>query len=609
MGQPSEDSSTFHRMSWRDFDAFARLEGDGVMMRRLRQAERSRRKLLLRALLEEVAKADELSGVLPSLDTAWELLARVEDSSPRAFSSVLSHPYTGSWAGYTTRLLRGGIGGVCPLWMHVGHVHALAAAAAIRAGLEFETEVPVWEGNAVLPTLGTARLVASSPFEVAAVRGRRGRYTVTNRTSLVCLPESVESDGDGWWGLRRARANVGSRQFSLQLDDLDPYRGLYEPVLPQRLPAAEIEDWGHLIDEACQLIVAHVPELAESMPIGLSSLVPKPQVPFQNPSASTGEAFGSAVVGRPTDGASLAATLIHEFQHIVLGGVLHLVELVEADPRERIYVPWRDDPRPISGALQGVYAFFGVTMFWRALARDDIAGTARRAAFEFAYWRRHSWGTLQALRDDAALTAAGQRFLDGVAERLDPWQHEPVPRAMAELAAAAAADHRAGWRVRHLRPDPTSVVELVGAWLAGRDRPPASIHATALPPTPVPDGSWASARTELIRLRVSEADQTRLPDSWSAVPGATTADFDYASDRFTEAVHGYRAELAADPDRPVSLVGLGLALAARGSDPAARALLSCPELVRAVHRRLRHTARHVPTPEQVASWIGRLVAE
>jgi HEXXH motif-containing protein len=596
-------------MSWRDFDAFARLEGDGVMLRRLRRVERSRRKLLLRSLFEEVAKADDLSGPLPPLDTAWELLARVEDSSPRDFSRILSHPYTGSWAGYTTRLLRGRIGGVCPLWMHVGHVHALAAAAAIRAGLEFETEVPVWEGNAVLPTLGVARLEASSPFEVAEVRGRRNHYTVTNGTSVVRLPESPGSETDDWWSLRRAGVRVGSRRFALQLDDLDPYRGLYEPVLPQRLPAAEIEDWQRLIGEACQLIVAHVPDLAESMPIGLSSLVPKPQVLFQNPSASTGEAFGSALVGRPTDGASLAATLIHEFQHIVLGGVLHLVELVEADPRERIYVPWRDDPRPISGAFQGVYAFFGVTMFWRALARDGAAATARRAAFEFAYWRRHSWRTLQALRDDAALTAAGRRFLDGVAQRLDPWQHESVPREIDELAAAAAADHRAGWRVRHLRPNPTAVVELVGAWLAGRDRPPASIQATALPPTPVPDGAWASARTELTRLGVSEADQTLLPDLWSVVPGATTADFDYASGRFTDAVHGYRAELAEDPDRPVSLVGLGLALAARGSDPAARALLSCPELVRAVHRRLRHTARHVPTPEQVASWIGRLVAE
>ena len=136
-------------------------------------------------------------------------------------------------------------------------------------------------------------------------------------------------------------------RFSLRLDDLDPYRGLYEPVPPQRLPGAEVAEWRRLIDEACQLIAEHLPDFADSMPVGLDSLVPKPPVLFRNPSASTGEAFGSAVVGRPADGAALAATLIHEFQHIVLGGVLHLTRLYDDDPRERIYVPWRDDPRPL----------------------------------------------------------------------------------------------------------------------------------------------------------------------------------------------------------------------------------------------------------------------
>lgn len=609
MDQPPEDSFVFHRLPWGDFDAFARAEGDVGMMRRLRRAERSRRKLLLRALLEDSAKAEELSGPLPPLDTAWELLARAEDRSPKAFGRLLSHPYTGSWAGYTIRLLRNRVDGVCPLWMHVGHVHAIAAAAAIRAGLDFETEVPVWEGNAALPSLGVARLMVSSPFEVAAVHGSGGRYTVTNGSDVVRLPELFESDAGGWWGVRRARVSVGSRRFALQLDDVDPYRGLYEPVLPQRLTAAEIHDWQRLIDEACQLIVVNAPGLAESMPVGLSSLVPKPQVPFQNPSASTGEAFGSAVVGRPTDGASLAATLIHEFQHIVLGGVLHLIKLAENDPCERIYVPWRDDPRPISGAFQGVYAFFGVTMFWRALARSDSAAVTRRAAFEFAYWRRQTWRTLRVLRDDEALTEAGRRFLDGIAERLGAWQHEAVPKESAELATAAATDHWAGWRVRHLRPAPAAVAALLDAWLAGRDRPPVAVHATTLPPTPVPDGTWTRARTELVRLRVSQPDPTYLQDTWHAVPGATAADFSYAIGRFVDAAHGFREELATDPDRPASLVGLGLALSARGPNPAARALLSCPELVRAVHRRLRRTARHVPTPEEVASWIGQIVAK
>ncbi|WP_409491202.1 aKG-HExxH-type peptide beta-hydroxylase [Amycolatopsis sp. cmx-11-12] len=489
--------------------------------------------------------------------------------------------------------------------MHLGHAHAIAAAAAIRAELDFETAIPAWHGNAMLPSLGMARFPGAAPFSSAVVRGVNGRYFVSNAETTVRLPSTPDSDGPGWWGIRRVRSQVGAHRFSLRLDDLDPYRGLYEPVPPERLPAKDLAAWQRLIDEACRLIAGHLPGLARIMPVGLASLVPKPQVLFRNPSASTGEAFGSAVVGLPADGASLAESLIHEFQHIVLGGLLHLVELSEPDPRERIYVAWRDDPRPLSGALQGVYAFFGVTAFWRALAK--AGQSPRRSGFEFAYWREQTWRTLRVLRADATLTDAGRRFLDSVAERLGPWQDEPVPVEASELAAAAGRDHLAGWRARHLRPDPCVVAGLAAAWSSGRSRPPVTLDATDLPPTPVPDGSWSHARTDLIRLAVSDTplSQDGPPP---AVPGATTADFAYAAGEFLEAIKGYREELATDPDRPASLVGLGLALSARGPHPAARALLRCPELVRAVHRPLRAVPRP-PTVEQLASWIGQLVPD
>ncbi|WP_233599310.1 HEXXH motif domain-containing protein [Amycolatopsis sp. WAC 01375] len=592
-------------MSWRDFDALARLDGDEDMARRLRRAERSRRKLLIHSLLTEATKIPGHSGPLPPLDSAWELLARAEARAPRSVNRMLTNPYTGSWAGYTTRLLRNGIDGVGPLWMHLGHAHAIAAAAAIRAELDFETVVPAWHGDAMLPSLGMARFPGEGTFTSAVVRGVSGRFSVSSADATVHLPDMPEADAAGWWGIRRVRSQVGAHRFSLWLDDLDPYRGLYEPIPPERLPGKDLADWQRLIDEACRLVATHLPGLARVMPVGLASLVPKPQVLFRNPSASTGEAFGSAVLGLPADGASLAETLIHEFQHIVLGGLLHLVELYEPDPRERIYVAWRDDPRPLSGALQGVYAFFGVTAFWRALAH--AGQSPRRSGFEFAYWRAQTWLTLQALHADSSLTAAGRRFLDNIAERLGPWQDEPVSTEASELATAVRRDHLAGWRARHLRPAPSVVAELAAGWLSGRPRPPATFDATDLPPTPVPDGGWSHARTDLIRLAVGG---TALPPDGRVptVPGATAADYLYTAGDFLSAVQGYRRELAADPDRPNSLAGLGLALSARGPHPAARALLHCPELVRAVHRRLRSGPRP-PTVEQLASWIGQLVPD
>ncbi|WP_394621418.1 HEXXH motif domain-containing protein [Lentzea sp. JNUCC 0626] len=597
MPQPT----AFHRMSWSDFDSFARLHGDAAMVDRLRGAELSRRKLLVHALLEAAAKAPGACGPLPPVDAVWDLLARVETVSPAALDRTFAHPYTGSWAGYTTRLLNGAADSISPLWMHVGHVHAIAAAAAITADLDFAISVPLWDGNAILPSLGTARLPAPDQFSTAEVRGGRGHYVVSTEHGEVRLPARPDSDAPGWWGLRTCRSGSGPARLSVTLDDLDPYRGLHEPLLPERLEVTEAGAWSRLLRGAHELLLDVTPELAGVVAAGLDTVVPKPNVPFQNPSASTGEAFGSAVIGLPVDPADLAATVVHEFQHIVLGGILHLARLYEPDHAERIYVPWRDDPRPLSGALQGVYAFFGVTAFWRGMARSR---GSRRASFEFAHWRGQTWRTLVALRQDATLTEAGQRFLAGVAEVLGPWQQEPVPQDVLVLADLLAADHRAGWRLRHLRPDPAIVAVTTDAWLAGRARPPVVLEPADLPPTPVPDGPWPRCRATLTRLGTSEVGQ----ELRHAVPGATDADFALTAGRWTDAARGYRAELRADPDRPASLVGLGLALNGSGSNPAARALLHRPELVRAVHRELRRTARDVPTPEKLAWWLGQLVS-
>ncbi|SEQ80100.1 HEXXH motif-containing protein [Lentzea xinjiangensis] len=601
-------SPAYHRLSWEDFDTFARLAGAPPMIDRLRGAEHSRRKLLLHALLEESAKTPELFGPLPPAEAVRELLTRAEDASPAAFGRLLDHPYTGSWAGYTVRLLRNGIDGVCPVWIHLGHAHALAAAAAIRAGLDFEITVPLWEGNAALPSLGTAWLPAPSSFSTARVRGSRGSYVLSGENGRVRLPADLGSDGPGWHSLHRFSSSAGAHRFSVCLDDLDPYRGLYEPLPPDRLASTELGAWHRLLGEAWELLVGAAPELAGLLAAVLDCVVPRPGVPFQSPSASTGEAFGSAVIGLPADAAELAATLVHEAQHIVLGGILHLTQLCESDARERIYVPWRDDPRPFSGALQGVYAFFGVTAFWRSLAKAET-GPSCRARFEFAHWRGQTWRTLAVLRRDGTLTGAGRRFLAGIAEILGPWQHEPVPEHVAELADALAADHRAGWRLRHLRPDPAVVSAAAAAWRAGHARPPAVPAPADPPPTPVPDGSWSRSRATLVRLGTGKGGHTDVRDIWPTVPGATAADFSWATGRFTDAARSYRAELRADPDRPTALVGLGLALLGdNGPGPAARALLHCPELVRAVHRELRRTARDVPTPEELAAWLGQLVS-
>ncbi|KDN23293.1 hypothetical protein DV20_06135 [Amycolatopsis rifamycinica] len=586
-----------------DFTELAHGTGGAPVVHRLRKTERSRRLLLLRAVTDIAAKKSDLPGPLPDPEQAWELLSRVQGVAPDALDLVLAHPYTGSWLGYTSRLLHRQIAGVCPLWVHVGHIHAIAAAAAIRAKLSFSTEIPVWSGNAALPGLGVAKLGGDELHSVAKVRCDRSRREIRGETSAVELPTDLSSDAPGWWGVRQVTLRAAAKTLTLRLDDVDPYRGSYDPILPQRLPAAEVREWAVLLDEAWQLITRCLPQEAEALQAGFDSVVPRALMPFRTSSASSGEAFGSAIVARPTDPATLAAMLIHEFHHNRLSGLLHLVCLHTDDPAERFYTPWRDDPRPLGGVFQGVYAFFGVAAFWRALTRDDGYQLRLLAEFEFAYWRAATWRVLRVLQNDPELTDDGRLFLGGVADLVGSWQQEEVSAVVAAAAAAAATDHYAGWRLRHLRPDPAAVVALADAWCSGKTRPPLGRIEDGLP-TPVPDGRWRHARLDLVRLAIT--DHRRLARSWSTVPDATPADFAYADGRIPAAVQGYLAELAEDPESPAAWAGLGLALA-KSDAAAGHALLRCPELVRAVHRAVR--ARGVPCPpDRLSAWIGWLDA-
>jgi HEXXH motif-containing protein len=588
-----QDEFPRHQISWDDFDAMARGSGGARVVRQLRRAERSRRLLLLRSLVDQVAKSPELAYPLPSPEDAWDLLARVEQAAPAVLDLVLAHPYTGSWAGYTTRLLSQQISGVWPLWVHIGYVHTLAAAAAVRAGIRFDIEVPVWQGSAILPTLGLVRL---DSCDTAEISGSAGHVSVRCGSSTVVLPADLSTDTDEWLSIHRLVTKADGRTFSVRLDDLDPYRGPHEPLGPQRLPSHETSAWQTLMADAWRLIAEGLPDFAEALRVGFDSVAPRPLALFRAPSASSSDAFGSAIINRPADAATLASMLVHEFQHSRLTGLMHMTQLWENDPRERIYAPWRDDPRPIGGVFQGLYAFFGMTAFWRAQTRSGDP----RSAFEFAYHREVAWRAVTTVRNDPALTETGRRFINAIHDELQPWLTEPVAPEMIEAASRTARDHYLGWRLRHIRPDSGLAGSLASAWLSG------STHrfdvGADLAPTPVPDGSWSHARADLARLRVTQG-----MSSWSTVPDATHPDLALVTGRFSDAIRGYRGQLAENPDRPASITGLALALSAVNTSPATRILLHRPELVRAVHRILRERTPDAPTVDCLADWLGQII--
>ncbi len=582
-------------------------------MRFLRRSERSRTLLVLRAILDEAERNPETQGDLTSLHAAWDLLDRVQRSAPGVLDAVLAYPYVSGWAGHTLRRLRGRVAEPYPLWAHLGHLSSVAAAAAIRAGLDVHLSVPARDGMVSLPTLGIAHVpeapsAPATPWSLAEIRSSAGRTEVSVDQATVVLPDDPTEDVPGWWGLRRLdiRIRPGQPALCLYLDDLDPYRGLSGPLPPDRIGTVQVRRWQHQLTEAWSIVCAHLPEQAGTLDATLEALVPLPPLGrFVVSSASSGEAFGGVLMSLPADPADLAATLVHESQHILLGGLIHLVTLHNNAPEPRFYAPWRDDPRPVAGIIQGIYAFFGVARFWRALADSSDERLRRTAAFEYTRWHAPTCRALDVLLKDPDLTDTGRRFFEGVGTQLLSWRHEPLPADITMAATTVSKDHETHWRLHYLRPDQELVDEITRNFLAASK----GLQETPLSPACSPADSlvaeanvpWYRMRADLIRCSVEKA--TTDAGIGTLEGGASSGDLALAAGRHSDSQDAYRAELAASPDSAPAWIGFALAWASAQPGPGPTLLLRRPALVQNVHRLLREAGEQ-PEPDVLATWIA-----
>jgi HEXXH motif-containing protein len=588
-----------HRVSLTNLDAMAAGRSDAAVVAQLGQADRSRRLTLLRAVLDSAAELKPAMSPLPPLDEAWALLIEAQHCDPAATDRVLAHPHTGLWAANVLQRLAGGGLGDPPLWADLGGLHRLATAAAIRAGHDFRSRVPVWRGRLMLPTLGLADVRSRREWDFAQVHAERGHVLVRGPAGSVQLPDDSSADGPGWSALRTVRAGAGE----FILDDLDPYREFDGPVPPQRLDAGEVTRWAEILGDTWQLLTEHHPAIAAELTAGLTTLVPRAAIDRFTPySASHNDVFGSVVLSRPPDATTFAATLVHEFQHNKLGVLLVLVDLLDPagdNDSPRLYAPWRDDPRPAVGLLHGAYSFLGVTAFYRGHYPVEKGLAARAAQFEFAYRREQTAHAVRTLLAESVPSALGRRFLTIAGERLREWGTEPLPDDIGHAAGRATLDHRLTWRLRHLRVADRVVAELAEAWLRNRPCPPVPAVPPALVPAP---GSAGHARLTLTRTWLTDPD---LYDVYRAEPelamaeisGMSAADLALVDGDTVTAADRYRRRLTTTPGSTATWAGFALAT----RHPV---LLSRPELVRAVHREVLRQRGVAPDPDRLARWLG-----
>jgi uncharacterized protein len=415
-------TTAHHAMPRGQFEALAQGGGGPDAITQLVDAERSRHVILVRAVAELVRQ-----GIIPDdgiTMAGYELLDRVQRQDQAAADAVISYPSVAAWALHTLERDQS-VPGAQP-----SGLAAVAAAAAIRAGIDAEIEVPVVNGTVMLPSLGTAEATGTTAF----VRSRPAEIRSEG------LRVAAQTGAPGWQELRHARAG----SLDVLVDDLDPYRMPATDGVPTgRLTPSQLTELETSLRDAWEVLSpASAAEIAAIVRV---------IVPYQAPEAghvstSSPQVFGTVAMSTQPDKYTCAETLVHETQHLKLCALLELVELTRPDDGQRYYAPWRTDPRPASGLLQGAYAFLGVSGFWREQRRvAPEPGVRQRSEAEFARWREGAALVADTLLKSGQLTTEGQAFVGEMSQVLEAWRHEPVPDDALVLARHKANRHLTQW--------------------------------------------------------------------------------------------------------------------------------------------------------------------
>ncbi|MFD4760016.1 HEXXH motif-containing putative peptide modification protein [Streptomyces sp. NPDC058439] len=444
-----------------------RTEGDADTLHVLVRDQDTRRFLLLRALLDAAEAAPATvcpHRALDRLRQDWALLESAERTDRAAVRTVLLHPLVGPWA---QRCLRGlsGSGPSTELRTDLDHLSALAAAAAIRAGVAFTTRLTAHDGFLPLPTLGALRTVPG-PVDIAFSDGELTVRPVGVRAPLVVRTQrdGTADSADPRWLPVLVLPAVLPGAGPVPLDDVDPYRTDGGGLVRHGLSAAThiddherkawIESWSGL---APLLRIGGEHRLTEAAVL-LRCLVPLGPPPGSGPtgegaahcSGTRREAFGAVLSSKPSTPAYLASTLVHELHHTKLAALGALVPLHHEDATPRHFAPWRSDPRPFDGLLQGAYSHIALADYWQRFALGARRVTHRDLAWsEHARCREQVGAVLPVLAGSAALTREGRVFVDEMITLYHRLDDCPPPTGHLARAQAYVSTAKVIWQQRN----------------------------------------------------------------------------------------------------------------------------------------------------------------
>ncbi|MEU8203575.1 HEXXH motif domain-containing protein [Streptosporangium sp. NPDC049046] len=419
--------------------ALAAGEGGADAVAELSAFQRLKNRMLIRGVVTEARSASHPGAALAA--RAYGLLADLEVEAGEEVERVLRYPAVGAWAWRTYRSLRSGNG----TSDDPAQLGAPAVVAAVRARIACRVRLPVRDGAIMLPSLGRLTL-PEGVEETVDITVRPDADGAELEAAGLTVRVRPRGDRPGWQALHGLRVTPG---FEPVVDDLDPYRWSAKEVAEPRLDPGRLRAWGTHLDDAWRILAAHHATVAEEVRLTVSVLTPVKAPERGQNSATSRETFGTVAMSDPWHGVGLAATFAHEIQHAKLTALTEAIPLTLPDDGSRHYAPWRDDPRPVYGLLQGSYAYLGVAEFWRRQHRFERDAEAFRARVELARWRRAAYAVTGTLLASGGLNERGEEFVARMRKTLEECAAEPVDSAAESQARREAERHLDAWRRRN----------------------------------------------------------------------------------------------------------------------------------------------------------------
>jgi HEXXH motif-containing protein len=583
---------TTHSLPVDAFVALAGGAGDSVVVRQLREAQLSKHLMLLHIIVEAADRA-EPSPATAAFLAGYRLLAEAQATDPGAVATLLGLPHIGSWEHDCLASLDRG----AP--PDFGYLAAVAVAAAVKLGTPFELNVPIRDGRLPLPGLGCLQVPDEGEWISLSSDGETLR--VGGYVDMPCarLVPDYGSGGVGphWRGTPLVQAVADGQTWEVLLETADRYLDRYTLPMHTTMTAAEVENWRRRIQSAWELMVRHHDWAARPVADGVSVIVPLvPRADLD--SATSPAAFGAIATSMPPSAVIMAETLVHEFQHIKLCGLMDMLPLIEPCD-ERGYAPWREDPRPMGGILQGAYAFAGIVRFWDVQRHLETAPDGvLRGNVLYERWRSAIEPATDTLLGTGLLTPTGVRFVTMLREGGKRADSAPVPAEAIEIAREVALDNRLTWQLRHTVLDATLVAGLAAAYRQGE-----SCDGQVLPAASIEDDTRkvdSIPRSRLLNMRYLDPRRFRQLAA-ADIAGLDVADAFLMGGNASAAVAAYRAALVAEPDATAWL-GLALAIHRLPATPSRPVFASQLPLLFEVHACLASQGIHVD-PLDLAAWF------